>query len=475
MAKKTILALIFILGLIASSFVLAETDAATAVETFSEQSMYNWLETSTSDGSYNSGDVWSTAWAALALAHANLASAADNSLSWLDSNMNAENCWPAQSCSTKETALVMYAKYLSQHDIDAIKDYFKKSMIGSTSSGEWLLEVITDSTGECKISYNLNDQTEEKTLKIEQGKFTDYGNNNFLNLNTALRSNLIKSQPNLELNIDCSGLETLDSITLVYKTGNTFYIVDSKSESSTSLTIPNGCFGRAAGDRCNAEASMYAAWVLNEVGSDLDISVYLREAYDENDPTHNALLYFISKDPSYLAQLKKIQSPDGSFKNNVLATALAVKAWNDDPTTYETDIQEALRYIKSRQQSDGSINSNVVDTASAIYGAFGFAVTSSGNCNDGIQNGDERGVDCGGRCEQDFGQDCCDNGVTDIGEDGIDCGGVCEPCETEELTCNNDGYCDSNEDEYNCPGDCKPKEVCVVNGICDTDYGETVE
>ncbi len=46
-------------------------------------------------------------------------------------------------------------------------------------------------------------------------------------------------------------------------------------------------------------------------------------------------------------------------------------------------------------------------------------------CFDGIQNGDETGVDCGGRCKPCPG---CDNGIRDPGEEGIDCGGPCRPC-----------------------------------------------
>lgn len=62
-------------------------------------------------------------------------------------------------------------------------------------------------------------------------------------------------------------------------------------------------------------------------------------------------------------------------------------------------------------------------------------------CWDGIQNGQEDSVDCGG-------PDCkpcpsCDDGVQNQNEQGVDCGGVCKPCP-------------------NC-----------LNGVLDTIYGET--
>ncbi|MDY8134847.1 PKD domain-containing protein [Aquimarina sp. 2201CG5-10] len=49
-------------------------------------------------------------------------------------------------------------------------------------------------------------------------------------------------------------------------------------------------------------------------------------------------------------------------------------------------------------------------------------------CDDGIQNGDETGIDCGGSCEA-----CptCDDDIQNGDETGIDCGGSCLPCTTE--------------------------------------------
>ena len=69
-----------------------------------------------------------------------------------------------------------------------------------------------------------------------------------------------------------------------------------------------------------------------------------------------------------------------------------------------------------------------------------FSSSSSGNfcvtidngpnptCDDGILNGDETGIDCGGSCAA-----CatCDDGILNGDETGIDCGGPdCEPCQT---------------------------------------------
>jgi len=443
--------------------------------TFSEDSMYSWLQSQTSDGSYNSGDIMSTAWVAIASAKSNLVTEADQTLSWLNNNMNAQNCWPAQSCLTTETALVALATYMSNQDTSPIENYFKNSMIGSTTGGVWMLEVITPSNGTCKISYTINEEIEEKIVTVSSGKFPGCGNTNFLDLNTCLRTNLIQNNPNLNMNIDCSEIDTITSITLVYRSGNSFYIVSSDDTNIVDITIPNGCFGRGVGDRCNKESSFYGAWVLNEINSPLDISVYLREAYEENNPLHNIVLYLISKDTQYLSKLKKLQSTDGSLGKNVLLTSLAAKVWNDDPSTYEIDIQEATRYIENRQTTEGGINNNVVDTSSAIYGVYGFGASSTATCSDGIKNGDERGIDCGGVCEA-YGYDCCDNNEIDDEENGYDCGGVCPECNLGTETCNLNGICDANENNAVCPSDCtEEKSPCVINGVCESEYGESKE
>lgn len=47
-------------------------------------------------------------------------------------------------------------------------------------------------------------------------------------------------------------------------------------------------------------------------------------------------------------------------------------------------------------------------------------------CTDGVQNGNETGVDCGGDCAP-----CptCTDGIQNGNETGVDCGGDCPPCE----------------------------------------------
>ena len=90
-----------------------------------------------------------------------------------------------------------------------------------------------------------------------------------------------------------------------------------------------------------------------------------------------------------------------------------------------------------------------------------FSSSSSGNfcvtidngpnptCDDGILNGDETGIDCGGSCAA-----CatCDDGILNGDETGVDCGGSCAAC----ATCD-DGILNGDETGIDCGGpDCEP-------------------
>ncbi len=77
-------------------------------------------------------------------------------------------------------------------------------------------------------------------------------------------------------------------------------------------------------------------------------------------------------------------------------------------------------------------------------------------CTDGIQNGDETGIDCGGSCPNTCAT--CSDGIQNGNETGVDCGGpACVAC----ATCT-DGIQNGNETGIDCGGpDCAP-----CNGGC---------
>ena len=74
-------------------------------------------------------------------------------------------------------------------------------------------------------------------------------------------------------------------------------------------------------------------------------------------------------------------------------------------------------------------------------------------CTDGIQNGTETGIDCGGSCPE-----CptCTDGIQNGTETGIDCGGSCPECPT----CT-DGIQNGTETGIDCGGGCPECPTCI--------------
>lgn len=92
--------------------------------------------------------------------------------------------------------------------------------------------------------------------------------------------------------------------------------------------------------------------------------------------------------------------------------------------------------------------------------------TTAPTCSDGVQNGNETGVDCGGPdCAPCVTPPTCSDGIQNGNETGIDCGGPdCAPCVTPP-TCD-DGIQNGNETGVDCGGpDCAP---CNTGGCTET-------
>ncbi len=137
---------------------------------------------------------------------------------------------------------------------------------------------------------------------------------------------------------------------------------------------------------------------------------------------------------------------------------------------------------------------------------------AQGGCSDGIKNGTETDVDCGGTCAAcGDGKSClhasdcssgscnnnlcqaaapgCSDGMLDGDETDVDCGGSCAPCadgkmclhatDCQSASCNNnvcgasancnDSKLDGNETDVDCGGGCPPcapGKNCKIDGDC---------
>ena len=100
----------------------------------------------------------------------------------------------------------------------------------------------------------------------------------------------------------------------------------------------------------------------------------------------------------------------------------------------------------------GNILASGASFASSEATDFCVSSPTDPTCDDGILNGDETGVDCGGSCPA-----CatCDDGILNGDETGVDCGGSCAACPT----CN-DGILNGDETGVDCGGSCAACATC---------------
>ncbi len=82
-------------------------------------------------------------------------------------------------------------------------------------------------------------------------------------------------------------------------------------------------------------------------------------------------------------------------------------------------------------------------------------------CSDGIQNGNETGVDCGGSCSACAPTPSCFDGIRNGNETGVDCGGSCSAC-APTASCS-DGIKNGNETGVDCGGSCS---ACAPTASC---------
>lgn len=98
-------------------------------------------------------------------------------------------------------------------------------------------------------------------------------------------------------------------------------------------------------------------------------------------------------------------------------------------------------------------------------------------CTDGVQNGDETGVDCGGSCPNACDVDpdpTCNDGIKNGDETGVDCGGSCPACpvDPDEEICDNE-VDDDDDGDIDCDdSDCDDDSACESDDDDDDGDGD---
>lgn len=415
---------------------------------------YNYLSTKSINGSYNN-NIIDTSLALLAFGSAN--NDVSKEISYLKSQENDQKCWPKQSCNVKDTAFAILALNSAGQNLEDEVLWLEKAQSAAQLSGTWYLEIATADTGTCKLSYESNNQTMEKEVSVVKGVFPACGNSTFFNINNCLAKGIISAMPSLELDVNCESLSSVDSITILFQTSNSFYLVDEEQASRANLMIKNGCFGAKYKSVCDIDSSLYANLALKTMQSSMDTVFYLRQNYDPANPLHNAILYIVAGDQAYSKELANRQRNDGSWNTNVYQTAFSVLALKS--TEFTQNIENAKKYFEHKQLADGSLG-NVQDTALTLYAAY----SENSNLPECFSGDVTLCSKQTGACQGSY-ETCSNNtfaGCTDAIYSSFN-----SSYESEETTCDNlDNDCDGSIDT-GCDCSAGIKRACAIQfGVC---------
>ncbi len=168
----------------------------------------------------------------------------------------------------------------------------------------------------------------------------------------------------------------------------------------------------------------------------------------------------------------KVGLPVGSFSNIEI---------NGEGDTYSGMSDYGAKYVISDVVSSSSKGDLVIDyPQSQRYADVSIKLLqtsseltskeeSQSTCSDGIQNGDESGLDCGGSCDSCEAGNCSD-GIQNGDESGLDCGGSCKNlCLEDEFGELSEETDSTNLGSTQCPFGClftdsEDKTVCLKVG-----------
>lgn len=208
----------------------------------------------------------------------------------------------------------------------------------------------------------------------------------------------------------------------------------------------------------SSESSSFSSPTLNLAGLDsVKIQFMFRTTSVENGESF-LLRYFNG------SQWQTIQTYTAGthFVNNTLYTRtfkLAAGLVNNArfrfqaaaSDTYDRIYIDAVEIRGYDTTNGSSCNDGIQNGQETGIDCGGPSCPACPTCNDGIQNGQETGVDCGGNCPA-----CptCADGIQNGQETGVDCGGNCPACPT----CS-DGIQNGQETGVDCGGNCPPCET----------------
>ena len=379
---------------------------------------YKWLN------SQKPTDVYSTAFGALALRDVNGGS---SFIQYLEANKDAEGCWPKGACKPKETALAALVMSKENKNIDKSIEWLAKNQDISLT-GEWLLQIKTESSGQCDVTYG----SQTKKINVDKKGFITSDRCNtpstFFNLGNCLEQNLLSQKTAQSFEIKCTFSAEISSL---YKDSEVYYLNDNVvSGTQAEIKINNGNFD-------SYEDTLYVNWALKELDNDLSSIIYLRKNFRENDVESSALMFLITENQNYVNELLTLQKEDKSF-GDVFDTALAILALKE--SQHQAQIDQARQWLDLQQKKDGSWNGNILDTSMVLCSSYS---------NEGIDLEEQKQVT---EIPEETETSCNSDNICDVsfGENALQCQNDC--------SCG-DNICDSSESFSSCSKDCAEEDI----------------
>lgn len=342
-----------------------------------------------------------------------------------------KGCWIKDKCDVKSTALGLMSLYISNNKYDKEKEWLLGSLTSGLKTGQWILEIESTVNGTCSLKYTVGGNPVTKNFEIRQDNtvWDDKGNpaigKYYLDIGKDLSSSLLETSGSV-IDVDCSQITGNVIMTVIYKEGSNYFILESVPSSTYQVVLGNGCFANVNGGKnCDYESSLYASWVLTEMGNELKglgVQAYLESELDNND-LHRAMLVRILQKAydvkdRYLKLIQENQRNDGAWSaGNIFVTSFSLYSVRGAPD-YTKVVELATDYLQRSRKADGSWNQDVKDTSMALISLDGN-INSAGTINPSPTeiNGDPTSP--GTSVES--GELMCSNTLDDDNDGDVDC------------------------------------------------------
>lgn len=348
-----------------------------------------------------------------------------------------------------ERSLAILALYKAGVDVDDDIGELIDNQIEAQNSGSWLIQMRNTNEREASCNLDFNGDIDFRVINntVTEGPCTG---DTWVDFEQCIAfAEGVGIHESVE--IQCTNAQP----SLIFRdSSNEFFILDETSP----FSVDNACFGSGS---CECKPSLYASWVLNEVGNKSQVWTFpWMSSFCSDDDTneYNSLLYLISNEEAFANKLKD-SFGGSSWENDEYITALGLGALSKSSSSSQI-VSDAKEWLAVTQRSDGSWRDDPLKTAMVLYILY-----SKGSSFSYVDSDNDDGS---------FGGFICGDGFKEVGEEcelTSDCstGEVCSSClcvASSQNTCTVSDDCMSDDD-------CKSGSNGFCTSSCTCDYSCT--